>query len=480
MKNFFRHCYKRFFRKRIEDMELQIVRFLFAMMLCIANMIIYGLKINIATTIIGMVKAKKNHNTGNGNNECGFETMESSEVDIDGPFDWSTTEQGMVVSIYFAGYLVGMFPSGYFSDRFNSKNVLLISVLANAILTILVPAAAHELTVLYIVRFLTGLLSAANLPLVNVLVGKWVVYEEKSTWVAIIYAGISMGTVISIFTSGMIMHSLGWEAVFYIHGTLPLIWCLVFYLFFADCPEHQKYITEKERELLVTSYGHRTPESASMPVPWKAIFTSVPFLALVYANTFGNFCWYFLLTQLPLYMNKILRFDIKSNAALSCSPYLINAIANPLVGRLLDWGRMNNYWSQTNARKIAVFISCVPTSIVLIIIMYIGCDRMATTVLLILCIILCGTIFVGHLCNQNDLAPNYAGILMGITNTPGTISAFVLPALVGVLTENGHTMARWQYVFWITIIAQLSSFFVYVFTGSGEIQEWNEPPEQWN
>lgn len=195
---------------------------------------------------------------------------------------------------------------------FNTKNVLLICVLANAILTLLVPITANVLVVLYIVRFLTGVMSAANLPVVNVLVGKWVVYEEKSLWVAIIFAGTSLGTVVSIFTSGMIMSMLGWEAVYYIHGTLPLIWCVFFYWFFADSPEEQKYISEEERQLIVTTYGHRSPHSAKMAVPWKAIFTSVPFWALIFTNTFGNFVWYLLLTQLPLYMNKILRFDIKS------------------------------------------------------------------------------------------------------------------------------------------------------------------------
>ncbi|XP_054004960.1 putative inorganic phosphate cotransporter [Hylaeus anthracinus] len=460
-------------------MALEIVRFLFAIMLCIANMIIYGQKVNIATTIVGMVKAKKEgDHVGDASHECNFDVEDTSPIDIDGPFDWSTTEQGLVVSIYFAGYLVGMFPSGYFADRFNTKNVLLICVLANAILTLLVPVAAHDLVALYIVRFLLGLASAANLPVVNVLVGKWLVYEEKSLWVAIIYAGTSLGTVVSIFTSGMIMSSLGWEAVYYIHGVLPLIWCVVFFFFFADNPETQKYISENERNLIVKSYGHRTPESGTMKVPWKHIFTSVPFWALVYTNTFGNFCWYFLLTQLPLYMNKILRFDVKSNAAISCSPYLINAIVNPLLGKMLDWGRKKNYWSQTVARKIAVFISCIPPSICLIIIAYVGCDRVASTVLLILSIVLCGAIFVGHLCNQNDLAPNYAGILMGITNTPGTISAFILPALVGALMEGGHTMARWTIVIWINVAAQLSAFVVYAIFGSGEIQNWNNLSEE--
>lgn len=98
------------------------VRFLFAIMLCIANMIIYGLKVNISTTIIGMVKSKAVTN-GNGTtiqtHECPeFEDISSHvKTDIEGPYEWSSTEQGLVVSLYFAGYMIGMFPAGYFCDR---------------------------------------------------------------------------------------------------------------------------------------------------------------------------------------------------------------------------------------------------------------------------------------------------------------------------------------------------------------------------
>ncbi|XP_018045075.1 PREDICTED: putative inorganic phosphate cotransporter [Atta colombica] len=457
-------------------MEIR-VRYLFAIMLCVANMIIYGLKVNIAVSIIGMVKKKPG--IPDWSDECPeFEVPEDAVTDIDGPFDWTTSQQGLVISIYFAGYLVGMFPSGYLADRFDTKAVLLGCVLANGILTTLVPIVAKQLSILYIVRFLTGFVSAANLPIVNVLLGTWVVYEEKSMWVGIIYAGTSLGTVISILTSGLILRYVGWEAIFYIHGTTPLIWCIVFYLFFAGCPEKQKFITEHERAFIVNSYGHRTPGSVKMKVPWKSIFTSVPFLALIATNTLGNFGWYFLLTQLPLYMNKILRYDITSNAAIVCTPYLVNAFVNPLIGRILDWGRKEGYWSQTIARKIAVFISSIPASIFLLIIAYIGCARVASTVLLTLSIVFCGAIFVGHLCNQNDLAPNYAGILMGITNTPGTISAFILPPIVGALVKEGHTMARWRIAFWITIIAQVLAFVIFSIFGSAKIQPWNYPPAE--
>ena len=45
------------------------------------------------------------------------------------------------------------------------------------------------------------------------------------------------------------------------------------------------------------------------------------------------------------------------NSAITCSPYLVNAITNPLIGKALDFGRKKGYWSQTVARKIAVGIS---------------------------------------------------------------------------------------------------------------------------
>ncbi|XP_031363993.1 putative inorganic phosphate cotransporter [Apis dorsata] len=278
-------------------------------MICIANMIIYGLKVNITVAIVGMIKYKDEKNDAS--EECDFEPI-AQIIDIEGPFKWTSTQQSFVISSYFIGYLVGMFPCGYFADRFNTKTVLLICVLGNAILTIIVPLVAPVLWILYLTRFVMGVVSAPNLPIVSILVGKWIVYEEKSLWFGIIYSGISIGTVISILTSGMILHALGWKEIFYIHGFLPLIWCFVFYMFFSDNPETQVYITKEEREYITSSYGHRGLESIDMKVPWKAIFTSVPFVALIFTNLFGNFVWYFLLTQLPLYMNKILRFDIQS------------------------------------------------------------------------------------------------------------------------------------------------------------------------
>ena len=66
----------------------------------------------------------------------------------------------------------------------------------------------------------------------------------------------------------------------------------------------------------------------------------------------------------------------------------------------------------------------------------VGCHRQAAVALMTI-----GTMFVagtycGFLTNHLDIAPNYAGTLMALTNTVATIPGFIVPAFVGQLTHG--------------------------------------------
>ena len=60
--------------------------------------------------------------------------------------------------------------------------------------------------------------------------------------------GTAIGTVISLVTSGLIADNpnLGWEWIFYIHGGLPLIWCILWVGLVNDSPEVHPFISETE------------------------------------------------------------------------------------------------------------------------------------------------------------------------------------------------------------------------------------------
>ena len=83
----------------------------------------------------------------------------------------------------------------------------------------------------------------------------------------------------------------------------------------------------------------------------------------------------------------------------------------------------------------------------------------------------------GYLFSIFELAPSFAGILTGITNTFGVITGFVCPMVVTLLTPNG-TRAEWLNVFYLAAGINIVGSLMYLFFGSSELQEWAVPPSQ--
>ena len=72
--------------------------------------------------------------------------------------------------------------------------------------------------------------------------------------------GTSIGTVISLVTSGFIAAnpSLGWEGIFYLHGGLSLFWCVLWVVFVYDTPNEHSHISEIEKEYIQNDQSSRT------------------------------------------------------------------------------------------------------------------------------------------------------------------------------------------------------------------------------
>ena len=63
-------------------------------------------------------------------------------------------------------------------------------------------------------------------------------------------------------------------------------------------------------------------------------------------------------------------------------------------------------------------------------------DPAAAVALLTIAVGLNGAVYVGFQVNHIDLSPNYAGIMMGITNCMANIMSIVAPMLVGLIVTN--------------------------------------------
>jgi ACS family sodium-dependent inorganic phosphate cotransporter len=59
-----------------------------------------------------------------------------------------------------------------------------------------------------------------------------------------------LGTVLSIPSSGLIAGWLGWEAVFYLHGGLAVIWCFLWAFLVSDEAKSHPFISEEEKDYI--------------------------------------------------------------------------------------------------------------------------------------------------------------------------------------------------------------------------------------
>lgn len=68
---------------------------------------------------------------------------------------------------------------------------------------------------------------------------------------------------------------------------------------------------------------------------------------------------------------------------------------------------------------------------------YVDCSQSGVAIgLLVFAVSLTGTQYSGFLVNHVDIAPAFAGILFGISNSLASVTGFISPVIVGVITES--------------------------------------------
>ncbi|KAG8034578.1 hypothetical protein G9C98_007654 [Cotesia typhae] len=268
------------------------IRYLMAVMGSIGLAIIYGFKVNVSIAIVAMVNhtgLKGPENLTSINETVNFNVTSKSKED--GPFLWDGSMQGVILSAYFAGYLVSMLPGGRMSELVSAKWVMNGAVLLNVAASVLSPPAAYGHYWLFVfMRFLQGIGGGVSFPAMHVMISKWAPPNERSVLTSIIYAGTALGTVIATLLSGIIAASMGWEWVFYIEGLLCLIWCTAWWLMIEDSPEQQRrFISQEEKNYILKSLGQSgNTEHHNLAVPWGQVLKSIPFLAILVSHFCSN------------------------------------------------------------------------------------------------------------------------------------------------------------------------------------------------
>ncbi|XP_035651051.1 sialin-like isoform X5 [Oncorhynchus keta] len=473
-------------KKQVVDVDDSVppqccsARYNLAIMMFFGFSVVYGLRVNLSVAMVAMVNGTNSQPTLN--SSVGHECPVSSHGNNNGSqtpdqpdgipqYSWDSPTQGLLLGAFFFGYLVTQIPGGYLAGHFGGSIFLGGGVLGTAALTLLTPLAAQLGPYwLFGLRALEGFGEGVTFPAMMAMWARWAPPLERSRLISLSGSGANFGAFVALPLTGFICHSLGWPAVFYMCGGAGCIWAVFWFILVSDQPGTHPRISTREKHYIINSIG-KDGGAHGWSVPLLPMVLSVPLWAIIVSQMCANWGYYTLLTSLPTYMDTVLHFDLRQNAFLSALPYLGGWAFSVISGVVADSLLEKELLSVTAVRKIFTITGLLLPAAFLVAVGFSGCSGVLAVTFLTLSTTVGGTSAAGVFINQIDIAPRYAGVLLGITNTFATIPGVVAPIITGYLTKD-HSLAGWRNVFCLSAGISAGGALVFTLFGSGKVQKW--------
>jgi MFS family permease len=365
---------------------------------------------------------------------------------------------GMILSSFFWGYTLLQIPGGWLADRFGGKRVLSAGVLWWSVFTMLTPAA-RSMGGMTAVRALMGIGEGVNFPSIQSLTSKWIPAGERSRVTGFTLSGVSVGNIIAFPLAAWIMTDFGWQYVFYVFGLFGIMWLVWWQRVASDRPEDHPGISPDE---LAHIRAHTPGQPPVGKTPWKKILAQAPVWALVINHFCVSWGFFMFLTWLPTYLVKAHGFSIKEMGMYSMLPYIAMVIGSNAAGWFADW-LIRRTGSITLVRKAVHTVSLLSAGLFLVCLAHAGTKGEA---IMLITLALGMMSLTGSTTGPNamDIAPRYAGIIMGMQTTAGNIAGVIVPVFVGIVVS---LTGRWELVFYCAAAILAAAVIVWNLLGTG-------------
>lgn len=402
-------------------------------------------------------------------------------VQMSEEYGWQPSSKGIFLSSFFWGYITTQLVGGVAARKLGAKFMLSFVVVVPSIFTMLIPLVAAWSPVLFVAcRVIIGAAAGATFPTMYHMMSKWSPYEEKARLLAIVSSGVNLGTIIIDTVGPVIINHLGWPFVFYLSGAVGFVWLIFWILTVKNSPEEMKNIHPSEVKYIraTTAADERKPiinadEKTYVTVNSEekphlenkeALYVLIQhksFWVLVWGQLCVNWGSYVFLTWLPTYVHSVLGYPLQISGVIAICPNIstgiISIIASVLCDKLLSRGYKLKY-----LRKFFGCFGCLGYIATLVILAYrdqLHLDPVLSAVVLAVGSGSGGFFIPGFAANNFDIAPYHPSLVVGITNTAGTVPGIVGVFTTGLLLQHGF---GWSFVWLLTAAFYFGAMVTYM------------------
>ncbi|XP_055850346.1 sialin [Episyrphus balteatus] len=362
--------------------------------------------------------------------------------------------------------------AGRLADKFGGKFFLMTGFLGQAVMFTLIPVMARTHFWLAVTtRSLQGFFAGFAVPSIYQLYTVWAHPTERAALMSFAYGGYAAGSLL-VFPITSLLCQTGWMMVFYVIGGFSLVLGIICNVLIHSSLDKHPWISAKEIDYL---RGGRDHSKMVPAIPWKKMFTSCPILAFIVTHICHSYGLIVLNLCLPRYLRDTMHFSLKENGYYSSVLYIGSITSRVIVMLMLSRLYNKSKLSQTVFRRIVYCGGNLVTAFVFLAITFLTCEERMVIVFLIFVVgASIDVSFTGaYWVSCIDMAPAFAGLLTGVSNSAATLSGILAPlAISGIVTEGNK--GEWNYLYYSMAASYVLSMLVYGNFGSSERQKWGD------
>jgi sugar phosphate permease len=164
----------------------------------------------------------------------------------------SAAQNSLLGSLFFLGYFLFQIPGATYAQKYSVKRLIFWGLIAWGVLASATGLIAN-INLLYLNRFLLGVVESAVLPAMLILQARWYTRSERARANAFLVLGNPVTMLWMSLLSGYLSARLGWRMMFVIEGAPPILWSLIWWRQVADHPRNAAWLSLTDRQQLEES-----------------------------------------------------------------------------------------------------------------------------------------------------------------------------------------------------------------------------------
>jgi MFS family permease len=332
-----------------------------------------------------------------------------------GELGLSAEAYGMAVSAFFWVYAPVQLFTGWLCDRFSVYKLLAAGILLWAGSTMLM-GLVGGFTSLLVLRIMLGVGESIAFPGSSKIIARHVPVEQRGVANAALAMGIAFGPAVGTLAGGLMVANWGWRAMFIVFGLLTLIWLV---------PWQQ----------LIRTLSVPAHEAAERRVPTALLLRKWPLWSMSIVHCLGNYCFYFLLAWLPLFLVQSRGFTITQMTLLASLGYAVQGVCAFIYGHFSDWWTRSGR-SEAVCRRGMMVISQAVAALSILGLAY---AHTAVEIGALLCLAGAATASLSmnlYAVAQMFAGPRAAGTWIGVQNALGNASGIFGPIVTGIIVQR--------------------------------------------